>query len=87
LLGFKLKSDTNYFVWSPGDIDVSTNTGSLFVLSHTLHTDKITDADWNPAGNLIVTSSLDGTARVWDATDAHTISLLQNQGVAITSVA
>jgi WD40 repeat protein len=51
------------------------------------HTDSVTSAAFSPDGRRLVTSSADGTARVWEADSGRTVTTLRGHTKAINRVA
>ena len=58
------------------------NTNADVVLSG--HTDLVTSATFSPSGRRALTTSRDGTARVWDTATGRQVRILQRQAAAIS---
>ena len=61
-------------------------TDSAPLLTLTGHALPLTDADWSPEGDRIVTSSVDGTVRIWDSQSGR-LAITLSAGKSVRSVA
>src|SRR5207249_4510249 len=70
--------------WSPRVWDLATGKAVSEVLKHTL---VLTDAEFSPDDQRVITASFDGTARIWDTTTGAAITppLKHNAAVAHVS--
>src|SRR5439155_8641746 len=71
--------------WSPRVWDLATGKAVSEVLKHTL---VLTDAEFSPDDQRVITASFDGTARIWDTTTGAAITppLKHNAAVAHVSL-
>ena len=51
------------------------------------HTQYVLNVGFSPDGGRVITTSVDGTARVWDAADAGQLAVLRGHGSTVTSAA
>jgi WD40 repeat protein len=58
--------------------DLTTRTTRMVLVGHSA---TLTSASWEPRGRMVVTTSEDGTARLWDPTTGDEIARLQHHGL------